>query len=194
MMYSHGRLYFQVRSLKLDSLSEFEGLLLLAMGNEKVNHIWEAGTGQQKGLEKPKGGDGRKAKDEWIKSKYLLKEFLTFSDSDGKTHIEREAKFNQDLFEASKRGDVMGIASALAHGAIANWKKPEENGKTALHICALLKRSEGEEWHAIECAELLVQNGAKLNGSDDSSHGVLDCAVIGSGERKMIEYLSIKMA
>ena len=184
----------KVRSLKLDSLSEAEGKLLLAIGNGNANSIWEAGTGMQKGWEKPKGGDGRKAKEEWIKSKYLWRGFLQYSDSDGKTHSEREDKFSGDLFDAAKKGDILGIASALAHGASPNWQNPNENGRTALHECALLKRNEGVDWKGIECAELLLQNGAKLDIRDNSSHGVLDSAVIGNADREMIEYLSMKIA
>jgi hypothetical protein len=51
-----------------------------------------------------------------------------------------------------------------------------------------------EEWMGIECAELLLQNGAKVHIRDDSSRSVLDTAVIGSGDHEMIEYLSMKSA
>jgi hypothetical protein len=179
--------------LKLDSLSESEGKLILAIGNENANKIWEAGTGLQKGWEKPNRNSGRKAKEEWIKSKYLWRGFLNFSDEDGKTHVDREEKFCREMYDAAKRGDVLGIAGALAHGAIANWQNPEDDGKTSLHACALWKGSEGEEWKAIECAELLLQNGAKIDTLDKSSHGVLDAAVIGNADREMIEYLSAKV-
>jgi hypothetical protein len=187
-------LNLQVRSLKLDSLSETEGGLLLELGNEKANAIWEAGSGQQEGWEKPKGGDGRQAKEEWIKSKYLWRGFLEFSESDGKTHVERETKFTKDLYDAASRGDVLGVASALAHSGMPTWQNPDDGGKTALHICALHKKSEGEEWKAIECAELLIQNGAKVDTRDNASHGVLDSAVVGNAEREMIEYLSMKVS
>ena len=82
--------------MKLDSLSESEGQLLLRMGNANVNAIWEAGANDQKGWEKPSGTAGRQAKEEWIKSKYLWRGFLQYSDEDGKTHIDREEKFSQE--------------------------------------------------------------------------------------------------
>jgi hypothetical protein len=65
----------------------------------------------------------------------------------------------------------------------------------AHHACALLKSSDKEEeWKGIECAEMLLQNGAKMHIRDGSSHAVLDTAVIGNADREMIEYLSMKLA
>ena len=186
----------KVRSLKLDSLSPSEGQLLLELGNEKANSIWEAGKDEQNNLTKPTASDGRKSKEEWIKTKYLFRGLIKFEeDAEAKTHEQREEKFSRDLFEAARTGDVLGIASALAHGAVPTWKNKNEGGKTALHICALNKRQEDkEDWKAIECAELLLQNGAKLDVLDDMSHGVLDSALVGNAEREMIEFLSHKLA
>ena len=178
----------------MDSLSESEGKLLLSMGNESANSIWEEGTESQKGWKKPEGGDGRKAKEEWIKSKYLWRGFIKFSDEDGKTHEEREDKFTRNLYDAAAKCDVFGVASALAHGARVNWQNPDDEGRTALHACALRKKNEGEDWMAVECAELLIQNGAKMETHDRAEHGVLDCAVIGGAEREMIEYLTERIA
>jgi len=180
----------KVRSLKLDALSESEARLILAIGNEKSNAIWEAGTKSQEGWEKPNRNSGRGAKEEWIKSKYLWRGFIEYSDTDGKTHAEREDKFCAEMYDAASQGDVLGIATSLAHGAIASWSNPNEDGKTALHVCSLLKTTDTEDWKAIECAELLIQNGAKIDVRDKQSQGVLDAAVIGNAERDMIEYLS----
>eukprot|EP00538_Stauroneis_constricta_P004203 CAMPEP_0119553858 /NCGR_PEP_ID=MMETSP1352-20130426/6499_1 /TAXON_ID=265584 /ORGANISM="Stauroneis constricta, Strain CCMP1120" /LENGTH=872 /DNA_ID=CAMNT_0007600341 /DNA_START=91 /DNA_END=2709 /DNA_ORIENTATION=- len=188
----------KVRSLQLDSLSESEGNLLLKMGNEKVNDIWESGTRLQRGWKKPTSNAGRKAKEEWIKSKYLWRGFIEFTE--GSTHEEREEKYSKDLYEAAAKGDILAVASALAHGGVITWKNKEDNGRTALHACALKKRGEESEdegssppWDALECAELLLQNGAKLDDPDDATHNVLDCAVIGGAEREMIEYLTMKV-
>ena len=38
-----------------------------------------------------------------------------------------------------------------------------------------------------------VQNGAKLDVRDQSTHGVLDSALVGNADREMIEYLSMKL-
>ncbi len=81
----------------------------------------------------------------------------------------------------------------MAHGGSVEWTNPDDGGKTALHICALgSKPTDGTVWQAIECAELLIQNGAKLNAFDASSHGILDCALLGAADVEMVEYLTAK--
>lgn len=166
-------------------------MVILAIGNDKSNSIWEKEI--QKGWVKPQQDAGRKAKEEWIKSKYLWRGFIDFSGDEGKSHIEKEESFCKEMYEAAKHGDAIGIITALARGANPCWKNPEDDGKTALHACALVKASEQDkEWKAIECAELLLQNGAKMDIRDGLSHGVLDTALIGNADREMIEYLSMK--
>jgi Arf-GAP/coiled-coil/ANK repeat/PH domain-containing protein len=183
----------KVRSLKLDSLSENEAKLILAIGNDKANAIWEEGVVTQKGWEKPNEKSGRKAKEEWIKSKYLWKGFLKLSENDGKNSEEREEKNSMEMYEATKNGNVLGIARALAHGAVVTWKNTDDNNKSALHACTQIKAADTEDWKAIECAELLLQNGAKMNARDSITEGVLDSAVLANSDRAMIEYLSTKV-
>merc|ERR1711935_244900 len=97
------------------------------------------------------------------------------------------------MYSAAERGDVLGIANALARGANASWQNPDENSRTALHVCALLRPGENkDDWKAIECAELLLQNGAKMDIRDKDSHAVLDVALIGNADLDMIEYLTSK--
>jgi hypothetical protein len=183
----------KVRSLRLDSISVYEARLLLALGNEKVNPIWEGALALQKGWQKPTDSADRKIREDWIKSKYLWKGFLHFKDSDGETEVEILEKFSRDLYEAARKGDIWEVASALAHGGSIEWTNPDDGGKTALHICALgSKPTDGTVWQAIECAELLIQNGAKLNAFDASSHGILDCALLGNANVEMVEYLTAK--
>lgn len=190
----------QVRSLRMDALSDWEARLLLSLGNDKVNPIWEAGLESQRGWTKPTGDDDRKTKEDWIKSKYQWKGFLEVDSSDERDHDERKEQSNRDLYAAAGVGNLMGVAEALAHGGSVDWKNPEEGGKTALHACAVSKPSddgdddlqEGAEWFGIECAELLIQNGAKMKALDDNHQGPLDCAVIGGAEREMIEFLSAR--
>jgi Arf-GAP/coiled-coil/ANK repeat/PH domain-containing protein len=184
----------KVRSLKLDSLSDSEGRLLLVMGNDRVNPIWEAGIGSQQGWSKPKGDSGRQAKENWIKSKYLWKGFLHDRFKD-KSSDDKRMHYNKKLFEAARMADVLGVAEALAYGAEIEWQNLEEDGRTPLHICSLNRPSlsDPSSWTGIECAELLLQNGAKLDTMDNNTQGVLDCAVIGGGEREMVEFLSRKL-
>jgi hypothetical protein len=183
----------KVRSLKLDSLTESEARLLLALGNDRVNPIWESGVALQQGWTKPGVDSSRQVKESWIKSKYHWKGFLEDHAADCTSPEERNEKLSRLLYDAARDADLLGVVEALAHGGSVTWRNPEEDGKTALHACAISRRSPGgEEWQGIECAELLCQNGAKLDVLDNNTQSVLDCAVIGNGEREMIEYLSAK--
>jgi hypothetical protein len=103
--------------MRLDQLSNAEYALVKALGNDFTNSIWEGGTHNQKGWKKPVGTDSRKAKEEWIKSKYQWRGFIEFKSGDGNNQEEREARYNTDLYEAAKRCDVRAAAAALAKGA-----------------------------------------------------------------------------
>lgn len=119
--------------------------------------------------------------------------FLKISDDDGTTPEEREEHFSKSMYEAAKNGDILGIAKALAHGAVVTWKNSDEDNKTALHACTQLNTEGEDDSKAIECAELLIQNGAKMNARDNLTQGVLDSAVLANVDRSMIEYLSSKV-
>jgi len=199
----------KVRSIRLDELSKTERFLLLSLGNKKANSIWEAGIENQKGWTKPTSSDSRKKKEDFIKSKYLWKGFIDYKKEDGSGE-ERKTKFSMDLYEAARFGDLIGVAEALARGGSVDWKNDHDGGKTALHVCALgghscddddddeddmdvelrSARRRKRAFQAIICAELLRQNGAKLDLTDDNDHGVLDSAVCGNAQREMIEFLS----
>ena len=179
--------------MQLDALNDFEANLILAIGNERANAIWEEGVETQKGWDKPTETSSRKAREEWIKSKYLWRGFLKFSDNGGTTSAEREEKSSRSMYEAAKNGDVLAIARALAHGAVVTWKNSDEDNKTALHACTQVNTEGKEDSKAIECAELLIQNGAKMDACDNLTQGVLDSAVLANVDRSMIEYLSSKV-
>jgi ankyrin repeat protein len=157
------------------------------LGNDKANSIWEETLNQQQDKEKLKEHADRETRVKWIKSKYLTKDFMKFHDKSQNS----EAK-NRELYEAAKEGKLLAAATALAQGADVEWKNAEDGGKTPLHACAVSQRPSDGEWLAIECAELLIQNGADMKVLDHSSHNVLDCAVIGNADREMVEYLSTK--
>lgn len=181
----------KVRSLRLDALTTFEGQLLLSLGNERVNPIWEAGLSLQKGWEKPNEDADRKTREDWIKSKYAWRGFLHYEDSDGENQEARIEHYSRELYYAAAQGNVMKVADALAHDGKVDWVNEDDSSKTALHACALVKK-DGDDWKAMECAELLLQNGAKLDAMDAAQHGVLDCALLGGADVKMVEYLTSK--
>lgn len=178
----------KIRSLKLDTLSESEGKLLLCLGNEKVNPIWEEGMASQTGWKKPTESADRKTREDWIRGKYMWKGFLSFDES--LSEEGRKSKYSKELYDAAKNADLYGTLNALAHGGSVEWINPTEKGRTPLHICTLAKMEDGNDWKAIETAEFLLQNGAKMNALDADSHDVLDSALIGNAEVQMVEYLT----
>ena len=185
----------KVRSLMLDSLSEAEALLLLSLGNDRVNAILEEGLSQQKGWKQPSNDADRKTRETWIKSKYLWKGFLSFDDVQNLNEAERTEVYSKHLYEAAKCCDIPAAFSALAHGGSLEWRNPDEGGKTALHICALAQMQKSRnDWHAIEMAEFLMQNGAKMDALDMAPHGVLDCALLNGAPIEMVEYLTSKLS
>jgi Putative GTPase activating protein for Arf/PH domain len=178
----------KVRSLKLDSLSFGEGQLLRSLGNDFMNSIWEAGLKEQQGWQKPTATAERKEREEWIRSKYMWKGFLSFKGLEELSENERREKFSRDLYSAAKSGDVNKTALALACGGSVEWTNIDEAGKTALHVCALTKQI--DDCKALETAELLLQNGAKMSALDSDFHDVLDSALIGNAQVRMVEFLT----
>jgi Putative GTPase activating protein for Arf/PH domain len=195
----------KVRSLKLDALSQGEAQLFLALGNDKANSIWEQSMATQKGWTKPHPDVDRKTREEWIKSKYMWKGFLSFDDVTALNEKERQNKYDHDLYVAAKNCNVHQIANALAHGGNVDYVNPNEDGRTPLHACVLAMKQQPQDddndntatttttnsgWFAIEAAELLLQNGAKMSAKDAKLHDVLDSAVIGNADVSIVEYLS----
>jgi Putative GTPase activating protein for Arf len=180
----------KVRSLKLDALSPSEVLLLKALGNKLVNPVWEEGLSSQTGWQKPTADAERKTREEWIRSKYMWRGFLSFESVKDLSEVEKNEKYSQDLYNAAKEGDVLRAVIAHAHGGSVDWINKDDHGRTALHICSLGKMSDERPWTAIETAEFLLQNGAKMDVHDHDSHDVLDGALVGKAEVQMVEYLT----
>lgn len=180
----------KVRSLRLDSLSEGEGKLLRSLGNDFANGIWEAGLAAQTGWKKIDESADRKAREEWIKSKYMWRGFLSFEDVASLSEDQRQEKFSLDLYNAAKVGDVQAVARALAYGGKVEWINKDEGKKTPLMACTLCRIEDENNWKAIETAELLLQNGSKMEARDEASHDVLDGALVGGAAVEMVEFLS----
>lgn len=183
----------KVRSLTLDSLSDGESQLLLSLGNEKANAIWEKGLALQKGWKKPDSKADRKTREGYIKSKYMWKGFLAYNESDGKTETERAKNFGTKLYEASKMCNVLGMSEAIAFGGSVDWVNSEDDNKSPLHACVQARKGDNGDWHAIECAELLLQHGAKMETSVESCPHILDFAKKEEAEMDMIDYIWTKL-
>ena len=116
--------------------------------------------------------------------KYLWKGFLQVDETDQATpEADRNEKYSEKLYIAASCGDLVAAASALSHGGSVEWTNPKDGGKTALHKCVVAKRDTAKDadgvsetstpWLAVECAEFLLQNGAKIDVLDAAAHGVL---------------------
>jgi len=196
----------KVRSMKMDKLSATEAQMLLVTGNDTCNSIYEAGVRDQSGWEKPKPTATRREREEWIKSKYVWKGFLKYEKASGDGD-HGEQFWNIKLYDAAIRGDIIDLIDALVHGGAVDWKNKDDGGKTALHACAIggpalesdvevapTDSSDSNDWSGLECAEYLIQNGAKLDAQDDDHQNVLDCAVCRGGRIDMVEYLHSRMS
>lgn len=91
--------------------------MIRALGNDYCNSIWEGDVSKQKGWKKPQPTDDRKVKEEWIKSKYVWRGFIDLTALEGLGEEESMKKLQHILYENAKRGDVRGVAKAIAMGA-----------------------------------------------------------------------------
>lgn len=73
------------------------------------------------------------------------------------------------------------------------WQNIVDDNKTALHKCVAFKKDGQKDWKGLETAELLIQNGAKIDTKDGMSQSVIDAAIVGNAEREMVEYLMSRL-
>eukprot|EP00004_Rigifila_ramosa_P018015 TRINITY_DN4437_c0_g1_i2.p1 TRINITY_DN4437_c0_g1~~TRINITY_DN4437_c0_g1_i2.p1 ORF type:complete len:506 (-),score=98.04 TRINITY_DN4437_c0_g1_i2:229-1746(-) len=139
----------KVRSLTLDKLDPDLLNFLLAAGNERGNFIWEH-TLRDDSLKPPEGSD-RAARERHIRNKYIEKKYLE--------HTPLHSSLAVELFEACAGNDLYRAMLCLAHGADINAPHPDEEGKRPLHACIYTD--------ALLCAELLAQNDADVNATDN---------------------------
>jgi len=139
----------KVRSISLDSLSDREALLILALGNSRMNKIFEKkittsssssrNEGKKdvdddnnnytvhKNIEKPVITEhtGRAELEKWIKRKYVTKEFLLAGPGDENYEVEmvdHRDKESKELYDASCSLNINKMAHAIALGGDVNWK------------------------------------------------------------------------
>lgn len=102
-------------------------------------------------IQKPTRESDRNTRQEWIKNKYIDKLFLAPVDTSQKS-------LEGVLHDAVKSGDTVATLNLIAHGAQVNYKDPNNNLYSALHIGIL----QGHVW----LCDLLIQNGADINVTD----------------------------
>jgi len=132
-----------------------------------MNRIWERKVKPQRKKDKPNSTSDRRIREEWIKSKYVTKEFLGIGALEILSPTVKEERVSTNLHKAAKKADVIGIARFIAHGASINWKNEEKDDRTVLEICVDLMKDDVHQ--ATQCVELLLQNGADTNCLDEES-------------------------
>jgi len=203
----------QVRSLRLDDISDSEGHLLLALGNKEVNAFRENRKRSDTSIRpiKAKSDSPRAVKEEWIRWKYNASRKKKKSDE-----IDKKRKNHTDdaLFQAACDCNPASLAKELANGGNVHFRHGKE-GRTALHAC-ILSESKGKPidmklnlfWNdsqnevdsnlevtytdvlkQITCAELLLKNGARISALDNNLENVFDCAVRYNVRKEIIDYL-----
>ena len=148
----------KMRSLKLDNWCINYLKLLEALGNNKVNSVWEANLKSFKGeITKPSSHSNRELKQEFIVAKYIKRIFIDKVSSD---------EANELLYKSSGDNDLLGIMKAISFGADINHRNQNENLKTPIHI-SCIKRN-------ILAIELLCLFNASVDEKDADGKNPLD--------------------
>ncbi|KAH9643329.1 hypothetical protein HF086_012999 [Spodoptera exigua] len=113
----------RVRSLDLDEWPLSHVSVMVSLGNDLANSIWEADF---RGHVKPMATSSREEKERWIRLKYERRAFLS---------SEAVATGVEALRGAGARGAVGGLARALAHNGNPNY--PDADG----HTCVFYARA-----------------------------------------------------
>lgn len=105
---------------------------------------------------------------------------------------------SEKLYEAAKKGNLEGVVNSFCRGGQVNWINYADAGRSALHACALSGRSQNHDlgivWKGVECAEFLIQNGARIDALDMDQSSALDCVILCQGGRiEMVDYLNNRM-
>merc|ERR1712071_7923 len=205
----------KVRSLCLDDISESEARLLLALGNDNINSFRERNSVDiQNELTKPKPQSSRSTKEQWISWKYRphkpSQSSKEMNPNKSRVNEYMKAASNHLMFKAAEECDIIKLAEGIGNGGDVHFKE-EKNGRTALHAVIMsspyssqydnvARRTADIEveynqnnhmWNKIVCAELLLQNGARISTLDKNLDNVLDCAYQMNAEQDILDYLTL---
>jgi small GTP-binding protein len=151
----------KVRSITLDELEKEVQDLMKAVGNKTVNSIWERGLSQS-AKKKPDPRDDRTTKEKFIRAKYVSREFVVKEQGISPNQLGKR------LHSAVSKNDLTEVLETLSQDVDVNWKDEENGGHTALHIAAAAG-------HQL-AIQMLILNGAEMNGVDRQGQTPLQCA------------------
>uniref|UniRef100_A0A6A7FZN1 Centaurin-gamma-1A-like isoform X1 n=1 Tax=Hirondellea gigas TaxID=1518452 RepID=A0A6A7FZN1_9CRUS len=147
----------KVRSLDLDEWPSGPASVMLNIGNEVGNRIWEGNT-HNTSLGKPCGRSARDDKERWIRAKYESRDFLQ--------SLQCPSELSDDLVDAVCCGDVKRLALLLPHTTDVNRaiNAPRDN-RTLLHLAATLP--------SLPATQLLIWYNANVKALDSDGRSAV---------------------
>ncbi|KAJ1653198.1 hypothetical protein IWQ61_006637 [Dispira simplex] len=122
----------KVRSLTLDNWEPEQIQVMLQLGNQVVNGIYQSAVAPDIFAIHP--NTLRTEKKEYIITKYVKKSYMEHPEG---MEIGAASPFNEQMWLAIQRCDLPDALRCLAMGAEVNWRNESENYKAAIHLAAL---------------------------------------------------------
>uniref|UniRef100_A0A6V1Q1G1 Arf-GAP domain-containing protein n=1 Tax=Heterosigma akashiwo TaxID=2829 RepID=A0A6V1Q1G1_HETAK len=159
----HRNLGVRITQLKSVMLDNWSKIVLQChidcLGNAKANNVWEHSVPE--GWAKPAPGADAEQRHNWISAKY---QWFGFVEED-RSPPEAVSRL---LCAAAEAGDVERAMWCIAHKADVNWRHPEKNLQTPLHISVIYGHR--------NCTAYLLLNGADLYIEDQHGHTAIHMA------------------
>ncbi|KAK4291220.1 hypothetical protein Pmani_035936 [Petrolisthes manimaculis] len=161
----------KVRSLDLDDWPPGPISVMMSLGNEVGNSIWEANLC---GQVKPSHNSSREDKESWIRRKYEAKDFLAVPPSGVSQH--------EQVVDCVCRGDVKRLSALLPHSreVVNNPLAPHRDLRTPLHLAAAFP--------SLPCVQLLLWYNANVKICDAEGRSSLYYARA-SGDKEVVDLL-----
>lgn len=155
--------------------------MMVALGNERVNAIWEANVpapaaeGSNAGGAvgaaalgpcKPHPSSPRESKEDFIVAKYVKRRFLPVALLESAKAGAPSEESYTDFFRAAAGEDLEVMLTHMLQGCAVDWRHPHDRHRTALHHAA---RND-----AVLACEFLIQNNASTQIEDDDHKTALD--------------------
>ena len=176
----------KVRSMTLDDWETELLDMMVGVGNDKSNSVYEgalnddvghgsrSGRGGDAAHTKPSPNSSREEKEEFIQMKYVRRAFL----SKQMLHLCGDVQqMGARMWQACESDDDLGQLILLhALGCPVGWVNEREEGRTLLHHAA--------EYDSVQCVEWLIQNNADVEATD--KHGMTPLALAKANQSKLV--------
>uniref|UniRef100_T1IUZ3 Gtpase-activating protein centaurin gamma n=1 Tax=Strigamia maritima TaxID=126957 RepID=T1IUZ3_STRMM len=146
----------RVRSLDLDEWPPGHIAVMMQMGNQVANSIWEANL---KGKAKPTPNSSREEKERWIRAKYENKEFLA--------SVTQNISIGQQLIDAVCKQEMRVVALLLSRSTSeqVNTTVSSRDLRTPLHLACAMGN--------LAITQLLIWHNANVKSVDHEGRSAL---------------------